>query len=926
LPEPPLTANAGKDSEGSPLPAGAKARLGQTRFQHRGPVVALRYTPDGKSILAQTRSLEDAFLWIHLARWDADTGKMLQQIYVSSVSHRPGLGGGRYESWRVSQDTKHLARGDRLSRAFYVQEISTGKIVFHRIDPKDHIGLPDSASNFKTLIRLQPLTLIDLATGRERKLDPVPGDGAPTGAYLSPNEKYLLVVNENGTLNWWDLDRGGAGVPLSYTVNRFSFTRPVFTPDSRYFAVVTARGEKTPSRLLLLESASGKVALDLGQYDELPERILFSPDSKQMITVVHKYEADWKMRNGEKVPIPSYRVVLQRWEVATGKELPPIESVECLYVEFSPDACTLGVATSSSLQLHDATSGQVTHRIPLEANSSVFPAPLYSTHQLNIKHGVDGPFAFSPDGKRVAVAARRTIRQFDLATGKEIGPTPYTQTVLALSVAKNSRWVASWSPERVQVWDARANQVVLEIKPWLSADKQDVSLTAAVLTADGRHLAVGGSDGTIALFDVPSARRLCWLRFHRGPVTSLVFLAEGKTLVSADLHAQVAFWDLASGDLLRNLEMAESDKKDRRWWFSEGHNSWHTLHNSEGSYEYWEDRPVLVPDGRGLIWPGKDVLRLYEFGKQSPGTIASPHRNFGKIVPSPDGRWLAMTQQVPGDAKGNDALVIRLLDARTGKELRALANFTPITDCGFSPDGRWLAACGTRGIRLWDTATGTPQGTFNAHRGAVTAIAFSADGSSLVSAGYEGTLVLWDLATLLHRPKSVPLTAADLSTLWDQLASPDAEDADRAIRRLLSHPHQATALLREQLKPVPPVSKEAIARLVADLDDSKIKVRTSATKELERLAELAEPALRACLAGTPTLEQRQRVEKLLTRLHEPLGPGDKLRALRAVEVLDVLGTPEAIEVLRILAGGAEQAHVTREARSALRRRGLQARN
>ncbi len=48
-------------------------------------------------------------------------------------------------------------------------------------------------------------------------------------------------------------------------------------------------------------------------------------------------------------------------------------------------------------------------------------------------------------------------------------------------------------------------------------------------------------------------------------------------------------------------------------------------------------------------------------------------------------------------------------------------------------------------------------------------------------------------------------------------------------------------------------------------------------------------------------------------------PGAALRAFRAVEVLEHLGTPEAREMLQTLANGAPDALVTRSARAALER-------
>jgi hypothetical protein len=56
--------------------------------------------------------------------------------------------------------------------------------------------------------------------------------------------------------------------------------------------------------------------------------------------------------------------------------------------------------------------------------------------------------------------------------------------------------------------------------------------------------------------------------------------------------------------------------------------------------------------------------------------------------------------------------------------------------------------------------------------------------------------------------------------------------------------------------------------LPADLDSTQFSLRDSATSELEKLAELAEPTLRNTLAGKPSVEVRRRIEPLLSRSEE----------------------------------------------------------
>jgi hypothetical protein len=146
----------------------------------------------------------------------------------------------------------------------------------------------------------------------------------------------------------------------------------------------------------------------------------------------------------------------------------------------------------------------------------------------------------------------------------------------------------------------------------------------------------------------------------------------------------------------------------------------------------------------------------------------------------------------------------------------------------------------------------------------------------------------------------------------------DAKAAVKAMHRLVGE-GRAVTFLGESLEATSSPPKEEIAKLVADLDDVRPKSREKAAQDLGQLAELAEPAMRACLAAKPSLEQRRRIELLLTRLNQPQADGAKLRSLRAVEILEMTATPDAVAVLVRLASGAQAAYETREARAALLR-------
>jgi hypothetical protein len=163
------------------------------------------------------------------------------------------------------------------------------------------------------------------------------------------------------------------------------------------------------------------------------------------------------------------------------------------------------------------------------------------------------------------------------------------------------------------------------------------------------------------------------------------------------------------------------------------------------------------------------------------------------------------------------------------------------------------------------------------------------------------------------------LTAPKIESLWTDLAEDDVPRAARAMRLLAALPQQTVPLLHKRLQPVPATDAARITRLIADLDSDAFAVRERAAAELEKLGELAAPALEQVLEAKVSLEVRKRVERLLARLDEQDMSPDRLQAIRAVKVLEYMGTSEARRVLQGLAAGAPGALPTEEAKAALQR-------
>jgi hypothetical protein len=274
---------------------------------------------------------------------------------------------------------------------------------------------------------------------------------------------------------------------------------------------------------------------------------------------------------------------------------------------------------------------------------------------------------------------------------------------------------------------------------------------------------------------------------------------------------------------------------------------------------------------------------------------------------------------------GSEMVAVQVWELAPGQPVRRLET-GPAAHLAFTPDGRRLLVGGPEALQLWDLASGQVVSSRPAHgrfRGLygesfASALALAADGRTVATGHPDTTVLLWDLAPPRADRPSPPLSAADLDSCWADLAGTDAGQATVALARLADVPEQATALLRDRLRAARAVPAEELRRLIADLDADEFARREAATNRLTELGELADAALRDALSGRPSPETRRRLESLLSE-PRPVRAPEALRHLRAVRLLEGIGTPEARRLLKKLAEGVPEARLTREAKAALDR-------
>src|SRR5262249_39085283 len=105
----------------------------------------------------------------------------------------------------------------------------------------------------------------------------------------------------------------------------------------------------------------------------------------------------------------------------------------------------------------------------------------------------------------------------------------------------------------------------------------------------------------------------------------------------------------------------------------------------------------------------------------------------------------------------------------------------------------------------------------------------SPDGRIAATGTFEGTILLWDVAT----PKTAPAqwNQPEAPGLWADLANPDAAKGFAAVARFLDHPPEALSALKEYLRPAAAPPAGQVKSLMADLASPTFKTREDAEKK-----------------------------------------------------------------------------------------------
>lgn len=137
------------------------------------------------------------------------------------------------------------------------------------------------------------------------------------------------------------------------------------------------------------------------------------------------------------------------------------------------------------------------------------------------------------------------------------------------------------------------------------------------------------------------------------------------------------------------------------------------------------------------------------------------------VIFSPDGKRLATC-----GTKGG----IQIWDAQTGTQLVSCrGHFHWTWAIAFSPDGQYLAsATDDCQVRLWEVESGRCLQTCEGHINAVNTLAFSPDGKIIASSGQEGIIRLWHADPEISNP-AIKTLEGHSERIWAIAFSPDGQ-------------------------------------------------------------------------------------------------------------------------------------------------------
>ena len=280
------------------------------------------------------------------------------------------------------------------------------------------------------------------------------------------------------------------------------------------------------------------------------------------------------------------------------------------------------------------------------------------------------------------------------------------------------------------------------------------AVTALRFSPDGTLLISSSRDGTAKLWSMPAGKLSNTLKMHRASVNSLAIDKAGTVLATGSHDSTVRQWSLPAGEdkqvigghasPIRSLAMATNGKRlvsasldgqIRMWSMPDAREQ----RTTDTAPDEVSAIAVTTDDQTLLSGTRKGNLQYRSFHDGRLLNSVACHQGRIDAIAVSSGGWMAMgaTDRLVTVRKITEPAHVQKLEGHKGW----------ITDLAFSPDGSVLASVSHDAtIKLWTLPKGDLLTSLQCPFG-ISAVAISPSGTLLAAGDVKGAITLWDLRT-----------------------------------------------------------------------------------------------------------------------------------------------------------------------------------